>query len=426
MIPNVVRGGGFRGALEYILATGADAIAADTAPDRESDGESDREADREFDNEAALEAASESDLAAALADDDTPAPDPADVADNELLPKQSKQPTIIASNMAGQTARTLATEFGVVRQRNRRCKNPVWHVSLSFAIEDTPTEEQLERIPALFIDKVGAQAGEGERGINSDANQWIAVAHHNTDHLHIHLLLNRINYDGEVCYCKWDKNLSQAACREIEQELGLVEVKGDSERLFLDGRLIAHLEKEEQKTGIADPRLERYRQEQQQSLEASHGRRRAKQAAALRATAGSVPDRDSIGIASAGVRNSTRDAAPATAPDPGLEPFEQPFERALQAHLDRLLGPAAAASCQPGDLQNHSDHGLQLDRGGVQPVHSGVPGGEQTVESRNRQPASPSAGAGGGDRQSAKPAPEERTVRVKPVRPPKAPSVDER
>ena len=101
MIPNVVRGNGFRGALDYVF---------DTQSQRQ--GES------------------------------------------------LKEPAIIESNMAGQTARTLATEFGVVRQLNRRCKNPVWHVSLAFAIGEVPTDEQLERIPALFIDKVGAQAGQ--------------------------------------------------------------------------------------------------------------------------------------------------------------------------------------------------------------------------------------------------------------------------
>ena len=371
MIPNVVRGNGFRGALDYVF---------DTQSQRQ--GES------------------------------------------------LKEPAIIDSNMAGQTARALATEFGVVRQLNRRCKNPVWHVSLAFAIGEVPTDEQLERIPALFIDKVGAQAGDGEQGMTSEQNQWVAVIHRDKAHLHLHLLLNRIRYDGQVCYCKWDKNRAQAACRELEQELGLVAVKGDSPRLFLDGRLVARLEQDAERTGMVDPRLERYRRERQASLEATHARRDRPEAAEIRATAGSVSDGDPAGIAGEGVGSSTRDAEPATAPDPGLEQFKRQLERQskrqlerqLLAGLDHLLSPAAGESRAPGDLQKRADHDLQRDRGGVQPVHSGVQGGEPAVESRKRQPERPNASAGGDGRQPAKPAPEARTVPVKaPVRRSKAP-----
>ena len=353
MIPNVVRGNGFRGALDYVF-------------DTKAQGES------------------------------------------------LKEPAIIDSNMEGQTARALASEFGVVRQLNRRCKNPVWHVSLAFAIGEVPTDEQLERIPALFIDKVGAQAGDGEQGIHSEQNQWVAVIHRDKAHLHLHLLLNRINYEGQVCYCKWDKNRAQAACREIEQELGLVAVKGDSPRLFLDGRLVARLEQEAKRTGVVDPRLERYRRERQASLEASYARRNGSEAAEIRATVGGVSDGDPIGVAGAGVGSSTRDAESATDPDPGLEQFKRQLERQLQAHLGHLLSTATGESHQPGDLQNRADHDLQRDRGGVQPVHSGVQGGEPAVESRHSQPASPSAGARSDGHQPARTIPEKRVVPVKP------------
>ena len=359
MIPNVVRGNGFRGALDYIF---------DTQAQRQSES--------------------------------------------------LKEPAIIESNMAGQNARALATEFGVVRQLNRRCKNPVWHVSLAFAIGEVPTDEQLERIPALFIDKVGVQAGDGEKGIHSEQNQWVAVIHRDTAHLHLHLLLNRINYEGQVCYCKWDKNRAQAACREIEQELGLVAVKGDSPRLFLDGRLVARLEQVAERTGVVDPRLERYRRERKASLEASHAERDRREAAEIRATVGGVSDGDPIGVAGADVGSSTRDAEPATAPDPGLEQFKRELERQskrqLLAGLDHFLSTAAEESGQPGDLQNRADHDLQRDRVGVQPVHSGVQGGEQGVESRNSQPERPNAGAGGDGRQSTKPTPEKMAIPVKP------------
>ena len=365
MIPNVVRGNGFRGALDYVF-------------DTKAQGES------------------------------------------------LKEPAIIDSNMEGQTARALATEFGVVRQLNRRCKNPVWHVSLAFAIGEVPTDEQLERIPALFIDKVGAQAGDGEQGIHSEQNQWVAVIHRDKAHLHLHLLLNRINYEGQVCYCKWDKNRAQAACREIEQELGLVAVKGDSSRLFLDGRLVARLEQDAESTGVVDSRLERYRRERQASLEATHARRDRPEAAEIRATAGSVSDGDPVGIASAGVGSSTRDAEPATTPNPGLGHLKQQFERQLLAGLDRLPEPPNGEGQKPGDLQNRSDDGPQRERGGVQPLRSSNEGGAPAVESRSSQPASQNAGTGGDDRQPAKPAPEERTVRVKPVQRPKTPSAYER
>ncbi|MCG9889853.1 MAG: hypothetical protein MH252_02105, partial [Thermosynechococcaceae cyanobacterium MS004] len=38
---------------------------------------------------------------------------------------------LIGGNMTGDTARSLAQEFGEVRRLNQRVKTPCWHISLS-------------------------------------------------------------------------------------------------------------------------------------------------------------------------------------------------------------------------------------------------------------------------------------------------------
>lgn len=293
MIPNVVRGNGFRGALNYI-----------------------------FDTVAVSQGWSE------------------------------KQPELIASNMAGQTPRDLAREFGVVRSLKAKAKNPVWHVSLSFAIGECPTDELLAGIPALFMNKVGAQARDGEIGINSEQNQWVAVAHHDKDHFHVHLVVNRINYDGTVCYCKWDKNRSQQACREIEQELGLVPVHGNSGRLFLEGRLVARLEAVAAQTGVVDPRLEQYRRERAARWQEIHEQqsdrpsdqpsnrtsdRTSDRTDWVRAPTGSVSQRDPVGVAGAATGSPDAMVPGATSSTAGLEWFKQQCERDFNAVLKRVL-----------------------------------------------------------------------------------------
>jgi Relaxase/Mobilisation nuclease domain len=193
----------------------------------------------------------------------------------DYLFQKEKQPLIVATNMVGQTSSELAIEFEMVRQLNQRSTAPVWHVSLAARPDELISPKQWGEIVDCFISKVGEQAGENEKPISLEENQFVAVTHGDRDHPHVHLVLNRVLDSGEVCYCKWDHNRAQQACREIEQELGLVMVmtqeptaEVEAEPKFrLPREIIAQLELQADRSGFIDPRLQKYYDYRHQRLE---------------------------------------------------------------------------------------------------------------------------------------------------------------
>jgi hypothetical protein len=193
----------------------------------------------------------------------------------DYLFQKEKLPIIVATNMVGQTPAELAIEFEMIRQLNQRSTVPVWHVSLAARPDELISREQWAEVVDRFVRKVGEQAGEDEKSISPEENQFVAVAHGDRVHPHIHLVLNRVLDSGEVCYCKWDHNRAQQACREIEQELGLVIVttqetvaEVEAEPKFrLPREIIAQLELQADRSGVVDPRLQQYYDHRRQRLE---------------------------------------------------------------------------------------------------------------------------------------------------------------
>jgi Relaxase/Mobilisation nuclease domain len=178
---------------------------------------------------------------------------------------------IVATNMVGRTPAELAAEFEMVWQLNLRSPNPVWHVSLSLHPHEVASHERWKEMVETFIEKVGKLAGLDETAIHILQNQYVAVLHGDRDHPHVHLILNRVNVEGEVCYCKWDHNRTQQACREIEKELGLIQVQGQAIQTepnqILTHDAILNLEAQFEKTGVLDSALEHYQNQYHQRQE---------------------------------------------------------------------------------------------------------------------------------------------------------------
>lgn len=144
----------------------------------------------------------------------------------KYLFRADKKAEIVDCNLISRDVPGMAIEFERVQALNWRSTVPAWHVSLSARHDELISNELWREGTRRFIQKVGRQAGKDELPIDIEQNQYVSVRHYDKKHSHIHLLLNRVRPTGEVCYCKWDHNRAQQACREIEQELGLVIVVG--------------------------------------------------------------------------------------------------------------------------------------------------------------------------------------------------------
>jgi hypothetical protein len=121
---------------------------------------------------------------------------------------------MLDTNMAGQTPRELAKEFGEIRKLRPNLGKAVLHVSLSASPGENLTDQQWREIGQRYL-----------RGMGFKDNQHVITRHTDTEHEHIHILANRITHGGEVVSDSRDYQRQETIMREIEREYGLAMVK---------------------------------------------------------------------------------------------------------------------------------------------------------------------------------------------------------
>ena len=124
-----------------------------------------------------------------------------------------EQGRIIDKNMAGENPRELAAEFGEIRKLRPTLGKAVLHVSLSAAPGEKLTDEQWREIGMRYL-----------AGMNLEKNQFVMTRHTDTEHEHIHILANRIRFDGSVTSDSQDYKRQETIMRELERDYGLQRV----------------------------------------------------------------------------------------------------------------------------------------------------------------------------------------------------------
>lgn len=117
---------------------------------------------------------------------------------------------IAGGNMAGRDPRELAREFACGRRLRPDIKKPVWHCSLAL-----PAGEATEAWPAICEQHLQ------NIGVDVSKHQWLAVRHDDTDHDHVHIILNRIGLDGSVWHGKNDVFLAIESTQQLEKQFRL-------------------------------------------------------------------------------------------------------------------------------------------------------------------------------------------------------------
>jgi len=94
----------------------------------------------------------------------------------------------------------------------RRLTNPVYHISLNFAVEDRArlTDDLMAEIAREYMQRMGI--------VNT---QYIICRHTDTAHPHLHIVANRVDNDGRTISDSNDNRRSAKICRELTQEYGL-------------------------------------------------------------------------------------------------------------------------------------------------------------------------------------------------------------
>lgn len=118
---------------------------------------------------------------------------------------------VILTNMASNTPKSLAREFGQLRSLRAGLNKAVFHASISLSPEDRQlSDSEFSAIAQNFLD-----------GMDYHDSPFVVVRHHDTDHQHIHIVASRITLKGEVVSDAHDFRRAETVMRKLEEQYGL-------------------------------------------------------------------------------------------------------------------------------------------------------------------------------------------------------------
>lgn len=126
---------------------------------------------------------------------------------------QKKQAEVIHYNQCfGTKKKQLVRQFVEVSKLNPKVGKSVFHASISLAHEDAGklTRQDKIDIAVKLAEKFGFQN-----------NQFVAITHADTDHEHLHIVGNRIGYDGKTASDSNSYKRVAEFCRTMEKAYNL-------------------------------------------------------------------------------------------------------------------------------------------------------------------------------------------------------------
>ncbi|QED36712.1 mobilization protein [Antarcticibacterium arcticum] len=123
---------------------------------------------------------------------------------------------VFSQNLAGENPSEITSEFRFIQQMNQNCQKNTLSFVLSPTIEDgrNLNQKSLKEICERFMKEMKL----GER-------QAIAFVHKDKDHKHIHLYVNRIDFNGKAYNDSFIGKRSQQAAEKVAEQMQLTTVK---------------------------------------------------------------------------------------------------------------------------------------------------------------------------------------------------------
>lgn len=131
---------------------------------------------------------------------------------------------LIGGNMAGENSKELAAEFGEVRRLRPELTKPVFHCSLSLAPGEHLDDQVLHQVAEKFMTRMG---------MDPEKHQFAVYGHpalpgredRKRKMNHIHIVGNRISFEGKLASDKHERLQARTICKELEIEHGLVQTR---------------------------------------------------------------------------------------------------------------------------------------------------------------------------------------------------------
>lgn len=139
---------------------------------------------------------------------------------------------VLEYNMCFGNKKELVSQFNDVRTLRPNLSKPVMHISLSLDPEDLFTKEKLRQIGQDFAKEFGFEN-----------NQYIVIYHKDTEHPHLHIVVNRIGFDGKTISDSNSYRKVAELCRKLELKHELKQVLSPQRFLTQEQRLVHKQEK---------------------------------------------------------------------------------------------------------------------------------------------------------------------------------------
>jgi hypothetical protein len=153
---------------------------------------------------------------------------------------------VLCYNQCYGNGKELIQQFNEVRQLNPRLSKPVLHITLSLASG--------EKLPANTLAEIAQDCA---KDLGFSHNQFVAVLHKDTTHQHLHIVANRIGFDGKTLSDSNNYKKIADFCRKMELKYELQQVLNPRRYLSKEFRNIPRLDqrklqlKEDIKTCLA-------------------------------------------------------------------------------------------------------------------------------------------------------------------------------
>ena len=140
--------------------------------------------------------------------------------DSSIKSTSINRAELISFNLCFGDKKELIEQFNDVRFLNPKLSKPVMHVILSLSPGEKPDNATL----LAMVEDCAKELGFAK-------NQFIAVTHNDTGHLHLHIVVNRVGFDGRTLSDSNNYKKIAAYCRKMELQYNLKQVL--SPRAFL-------------------------------------------------------------------------------------------------------------------------------------------------------------------------------------------------
>ena len=111
----------------------------------------------------------------------------------------------------------MAADFDFQRDKRPRLGNAVLHVAISLPKEEAVGKTR-EQVGEMLLKS--AEAWRQEMKIEN--TQWALIQHFDRDHSHAHLIINRVDNNGQTISDQFIGKRSREVAKEVERQLGLI------------------------------------------------------------------------------------------------------------------------------------------------------------------------------------------------------------